>query len=73
MKLKTIVGVALDFSYTRFGVFLQLTQHEFHIFSFLNTSTVQQKKLESWILKNARVIELRKVISVTPRPQNSLS
>ena len=70
----TSVGIALDLSYTCLDVFLLLTQHEFHIYSFLNTSTVQQKKLESWILKNARVIERRTVVSVTPppRPHNFL-
>ena len=41
MKISQSVGVALDVSYTRLGVFLQLTKHEFHICSFLNTSTHQ--------------------------------
>ena len=43
MKLSQSVGVDLDVSYTRFGVFLQLTKYEFHICSFLNASTHQQK------------------------------
>ena len=30
MKLSQSVGVALDVSYTRLGVLLQLTKHEFH-------------------------------------------
>ena len=47
MKLSQSVGVAQDVSYTRLGVLLQLTKHEFHICSFLNTSTHQQKKLQS--------------------------
>ena len=34
MKLSQSVGVALDVSYTRLGVFLQLTKHEFHICNF---------------------------------------
>ena len=47
MKLFQNVGVALDVSYTRLSVFLQLTKHKFHICSFLNASALQQKKLES--------------------------
>ena len=47
MKLSQSVCVTLNVSYTRLGVFLQLTKHEFHTCSFLNASTLQQKKLES--------------------------
>ena len=47
MKPSQSMGVALDVSYTRLGVFLQLKKHEFQICSFLNASTLQQKKLES--------------------------
>ena len=38
MKLSQSVGVALDVSYTRLGVFLQLTKHEFHILTLQLTS-----------------------------------
>ena len=47
MKLIQSVVVALNVLYTHLGVFLQLMKHEFHICSFLNASTLQQKKLES--------------------------
>ena len=40
MKLSQNGGFALNVSYTRLGVFLQLTKHEFHICSFLNASTL---------------------------------
>ena len=34
MNLSQSVGTALNVSYTRLGVFLQLMKHEFHICSF---------------------------------------
>ena len=34
MKLSQSAGIALEVSYTRLGVFLQRTKHEFHICSF---------------------------------------
>ena len=69
IKLSQIVGIALDVSYTHLGVFLQLTNHEFHICS---TSTLNKRNQNLNLVKNARVIKLRTVVSVMPCPQNFL-
>ena len=69
MKLITSaqsVGVARDVSYTCLGVLLQLTKHEFHICSFLNTSTHEIRILNLVKCKSYRAV------SATPHPHNFL-
>ena len=69
MKLSQSVGVARDVSYIRLAVLLQLTKHEFHICSFLNTQLTSKS---NYNLESCKMQELSTVVSATPRPHNFL-
>ena len=69
MKLSQSVGVTLDVSYTRLGVFLQLTSMNFTSVAFLTLQVSSQKNLN---LESCKMQELLTVVSVTSRLHNYL-